>query len=220
MKRLLLIIAIAVTVLLIAPVVVKAATGGEVDLYAMIQDLFVRIEEQDDEIAQLKDRIDELETELEGAEEPEPEPEPEPGGTEEPAPIPDTEPAPQEPEPEPKEPVNPYAHLSLDGVHVASRGYYAVFGLWEIDLGTTDIDLRVQPWKGLAYKGYVPTNGKLIAYDEGELTRIKDDLGSLDIEYTIADLDVDPLFHEMTDGVKIGSRTDVINYIESKIAGD
>ena len=190
MKRLLVIITV-LAVLLAAPVVVKAATEGEVDLYQMVIDLLTRVDEQEGEIAILTAKIDELE---EGNITPEPEPEPEP----EPDPI---------PEPEP----NPYAHLNVNDVHVATGDYEILFARWRLDVGdykdpTGRLDIR--------------DGGYVLAFVQAELDLAEGILGEEEVDYTVTDLHVDPLFYQMVDGVKIGSRSEAIAYIEAKIAGN
>lgn len=128
MKRLLVITSIALIILLVAPLGVKAATGGEVDLYQMVADLLFRIGQQEEEMERMQARINELEQQLnqeptEPTEEPITEPE------ENPDPVP-----PQEPEPEPEPEPNRYSHLKLEDVYVSMSNYKAAFAKWRIDI--------------------------------------------------------------------------------------
>jgi len=202
MKRLLVIITV-LAVLLAAPVVVKAATEGEVDLYQMVIDLLTRVDEQEGEIAILTAKIDELE---EGTVtlEPEPAPEPEPEPIQEPETPPEPEPI-QEPEP------NPYAHLNVNDVHVATGDYEILFARWRLDVGD---------YKDESLRLYVYDGGYVLAFTQAELDLAEGILGEEGVDYTVSDLHVDPLFYQMVDGVKIGSRSEAIAYIEAKIAGN
>lgn len=199
MKRLLVIITV-LAVLLTAPVVVKAATEGEVDLYQMVIDLLTRVDEQEGEIAILTAKIDELE---EGTVTPEPEPAPEP----EPEPIQEPE-TPPEPEPIQEPEPNPYAHLNVNDVHVATGDYEILFARWRLDVGD---------YKDESLRLYVYDGGYVLAFTQAELDLAEGILGEEGVDYTVSDLHVDPLFYQMVDGVKIGSRSEAIAYIEAKI---
>lgn len=205
-------IAIVIAILLISPLAVKAATDGEVDLYAMVTELFVRVENLEAENEDLRAKVDDLtgqlgqvsqgdgsELNVTGEEEPasdsgnltnEPiqpasEPEPEPANEPE-----------KTTEPEPPPP-NPYKDLSLSGVHVAMIDYRAAFGEWEIT-----------------------ANGETtICFSSKEKDHYEARYTEQEIEFTTKSLSVDSRLYDITAGKKFGSRTEVINYIESVIAG-
>jgi len=222
MRRLLEVTAVAVlvlTFLLAGPAVVKAATDGDVDLYQMIADLLTKVDEQEEEIGQMQERIDELEGQVEEQTTP-PGPEPEPIEEDPTEPEPDPEPAlpPEDdpepaPEPEPEPEPNPYAHLSLDDVHAAMIDYDAVFGKWQIKVNEK-IDENV----ALFLADYVFSDAKVI-YTEKELGHEKEKLADYGIaDYIITELHVDPLFYEIVEGKTFGSRSDVIAYLDSRIS--
>lgn len=218
-KKIAAIIILSLIILLLSPFAVKAATDGEVDLYAMIAELFARTEAQEARIAELEadvaeqqQKIAELEQggAVEGEEKgagggtedpPAPPPQqPEPEPDLDPEPEPDPEP-PKEPDPPapPPPPPNPYADLSLSGVHVVMIDYRAAFGEWGIEA----------------------ENGETyICFSEKEKNLYESRLSEQGIGFTVKDLSVDPRLYEITAGKKFGSRTEVINYIEAVIAGE
>lgn len=120
LKKTAIILALIVAFLVLAPLTVKYASAGEIDLFAMLQDLIFRVDTQEARVAELEERIAELEAgEPEEPETGEPADPEEPGdgggsappGDESPDPpgdggsgdpAPDPTPAPEpEPEPEP-----------------------------------------------------------------------------------------------------------------------
>jgi hypothetical protein len=230
-KRKALVIAFAaIAILLLSPFAVKAATGGEIDLYAMLQELFTRVEAQDElladqaaqieaqgtEMAELKDRLAAVE-----AQEPSAPPASDPGNsgggsggsTPDPGPNPAPEPDP-EPEPDPApapEKINPYRNCTLDGVHVCTIDGMAHFGKWLIDVGGTEIE---------RLSGIVAVDGKVICFTNREKDRAEAYLTGEGIAFTTTPIPVDPLLYEIVAGKVFGSRTDAIKYIESVIAGD
>ena len=216
-KRKALTITVAViAVLLLSPFAVKAATGGEIDLYAMLQELFSRVEAQDEliaeqaaqleaqsaEMAELKERVAAVETQ----EPPEPPNNPGNGSSTDPAP----EPPPNEP-PAPEPEVNPYRNCTLAGVHTCTIDGIAHFGKWLIDVGGTEIE---------RLSGIVAVDGKVICFTNREKDRAEAYLTGEGIAFTTTPIPVDPLLCEIVAGKVFGSRTDAIKYIESVIAGD
>ena len=229
-KRKALVIAFAaIAILLLSPFAVKAATGGEIDLYAMLQELFTRVEAQDElladqaaqieaqgtEMAELKDRLAAVE-----AQEPSAPPASDPGNsgggsggsTPDPGPNPAPEPDP-EPEPDPApapEKINPYRNCTLDGVHVCTIDGMAHFGKWLINVGGADLG---------RFCGMVTSEG-IICFTDREKDRTESYLTGEGIDFTTTPIPVDPLLYEIVAGKVFDSRTDAINYIESVIAGD
>lgn len=216
-----------IAVLLLSPLAVKAATGGEIDLYAMLQELFSRIEAQDEliaeqaaqleaqsaEMAELKERVAAVE---ETQEPPEPPDDPGNGGgsgsgssaPNDPTPNEPPAPTPNEPEPEPE--VNPYRNCTLAGVHVCTLDGVAHFGKWLIDAGGADLGRPC---------GMVTGEG-IICFTDREKDRMESYLTGEGIDFTTTPIPVDPLLYEIVAGKVLGSRTDAINYIEAVIAGD
>lgn len=205
MKRLLVITSIALIILLVAPLGVKAATGGEVDLYQMVADLLFRIGQQEEEMERMQARINELEQQLnqeptEPTEEPITEPE------ENPDPVP-----PQEPEPEPEPEPNRYSHLKLEDVYVSMSNYKAAFAKWRID-----INEELDDKQRMLYSEYML--GKVHVATEKELEFHEKKLEQIGItDYTITELHVDPLFYEIVEGKTFGSRSDVLAYLDAVI---
>lgn len=215
-KRKALTITVAViAVLLLSPFAVKAATGGEIDLYAMLQELFSRVEAQDEliaeqaaqleaqsaEMAELKERVAAVETQ----EPPEPPNNPGNGSSTDPAP----EPPPNEP-PAPEPEVNPYRNCTLAGVHTCTIDGIAHFGKWLINVGGADLG---------RFCGMVTSEG-IICFTDREKDRTESYLTGEGIDFTTTPIPVDPLLCEIVAGKVFDSRTDAINYIESVIAGD
>lgn len=60
-KKIGIISAIILSVLIAAPFIVKVASAGEVDIYAMVYELISRVDAQDEEIGELKVRMANLE---------------------------------------------------------------------------------------------------------------------------------------------------------------
>ena len=229
MKRKGIIIAIAVFLLLMTPFAVKAATDGEVDLYAMIFNLETRVDEMETENKELQDRVAELEgTTQEPLTETTAETTTEiivKEPTQEPAPVKTTEPTTTttdtttittEPEPvvetEPiaePEPVNPYANVTLSGVNLCTVDGVVHFSEWLIKWDDADVDI-------IRLDGVPTTNG--IESIDWDKNRNESELVKMNVEYTITPIYVDPLLKEMVAGKTFGSRTEAINYIESKIA--
>lgn len=215
-KRKALVIAFAaIAILLLSPFAVKAATGGEIDLYAMLQELFTRVEAQDEllaeqaaqleaqsaEMAELKERVAAVETQ----EPPEPPNNPGNGSSTDPAP----EPPPNEP-PAPEPEVNPYRNCTLAGVHTCTIDGIAHFGKWLINVGGADLG---------RFCGMVTSEG-IICFTDREKDRTESYLTGEGIDFTTTPIPVDPLLYEIVAGKVFGSRTDAIKYIESVIAGD
>ena len=210
-----------IAVLLLSPFAVKAATGGEIDLYAMLQELFTRVEAQDEliadqaaqieaqgaEMAELKDRLAAVE-----AQEPSAPPAGDPGnsggGSGGSTPDPEPNPAP-EPDPEPEE-INPYRNCTLTGVHVCTIDGVAHFGKWLIDAGVAEIR---------RFHGVV-VDGKILCFTDREKDRAEAYLTGEGIDFTTTPIPVDPLLYEIVAGKVFGSRTDAIKHIEAVIAGD
>ena len=234
MKRKGIIIAVTVFLLLMTPFAVKAATDGEVDLYAMIFNLETRVDEVEAENKELQDRV----AELEGAtQEPDTETtsetttetiteEPTQEPTQEPAPAKTTEPTTTttdttttttEPEPvvEPEpiiepEPVNPYADVTLSGVHVATYSSVAVFGKWSVNIGVAEVDPSAMPG--------ILIGSAVICFTDQEKEMTESKLANMGIPFTTSAIPIDTLLYEIVAGKTFGSRTEAINYIESKIA--
>ncbi|NLA05770.1 MAG: hypothetical protein GX881_08690 [Firmicutes bacterium] len=70
-KKIGIISAIVLTVLIAAPFIVKVASAGEVDIYAMVYELISRVDAQDEEIGELKVRMASLEEGEDAAQDPE-----------------------------------------------------------------------------------------------------------------------------------------------------
>lgn len=219
--KVLLIAAAVIVALAVGPIIVKAATDGEVDLYG---DLYAQLQAALERIGILEARVAELEAERGETEEGEPteapadDPaadEPEGDSPEEPS-LPasgegsepgDSHPA-VPPEPEPY--VNPYAHLTLDGVHVCTIDGVAHFARWLFNTGGANIGLVAD----------MIAADKAICFTESEKIKIEDYLTSDNITYTVTALHVDPLFDQIVAGKIFSSRTKAMEYINSVIAGD
>jgi len=260
-KKTIAIVAVVLIVLIATPVIVKAATDGEVDLYAMIVELFTRVEaqeakstEQESELEALRQRVAELEGEIgeeEGDEaegsgagewpqeqepaapaptDPDPgsDPAPEqPGGEDggqDPAPAqpdpeftldPDPEP---EPDPTPTPPsLNPYADLSLDGVHIIMVDGRAMFGRWLVAFNVAEAQNNHERLM-IGFFGVLTSEG-IVAFNDGDLEACQERLTHFGIPFTVSEIYIDPRFYEIVEGKTFESRTKAIDYIESVIAG-
>lgn len=217
--------AIVLIALLASPVVVKAATDGEVDLYAMIMELFARVEEQEVKTVEQDVRVTEQEarlaeqdariaeqkaelTELRQiiAELPAPMP---PATPPPPVPEPESEPTPPPP---PLPPPNPYRNCTLSGVHVATLGDTAYFGKWLIDVGGVDVSMIALP--------IITTREGLVCFTDQARDISESRLTDAKIHFSMSAIPIDPLLVQMVAGKKFGSRTEAINYIEAKIRGE
>ena len=84
LKKTLIVLGVLVMFFFVAPITVKVASAGEIDLFAMVQQLLFRVDQQEAKISELEGRVGLLEAGQEPeepeelGEEPEPEPEPEP----------------------------------------------------------------------------------------------------------------------------------------------
>lgn len=148
-KKIFLIAAIILIVLFVSPLAVKAATDGEVEIYAMVAELFARVESLEAENEGLRTEVDSLKGQLEQASLSS-----EDGGqtaemgtlSEPVNPVNEPVQTTSEPEPEPEPPPpppNPYANCSLSGVHVCTIDGVCHFGKWKIkidDPGEADIN--------------------------------------------------------------------------------
>ena len=219
MRRKLSIGLVVLILLLLAPFIVKAATDGEVDIYAMVFNLEARVDRLEAEKEELQDRVAELEDDTEtaiteeGHQEEYREDDVESlGATKEPA---TKEPASKEPttaeEPrdEESEPVSPYKGLSLSGVHVATMDGKVAFGQWEIIIDDEFDKIETESLGAV--------DGIIICYTEAERQAIENTLTQKDLSYMVRKLGVDPLLVEMVKGKTFGSRSEAIAYIESKI---
>lgn len=81
LKQTLIVLGVLVLFFFVAPLTVKVASAGEIDLFAMVQQLFTRVDEQEARIAELEEKLEELEGSKE-QEEPAPQEPGEPGSSE------------------------------------------------------------------------------------------------------------------------------------------
>jgi len=81
LKKTAITLALIVAFFILAPLTVKYVSAGEIDLFALVQQLFTRVDEQEARIAELEEKLEELEGSKE-QEEPAPQEPGEPGSSE------------------------------------------------------------------------------------------------------------------------------------------
>ena len=232
-----LIITAAALAIGLTPVAVKAATGGEVDIYseiwAAITALSGRVDAQDDliaeqaaEIEELRELLAEAEEEAGETEEVEEEGEgqqsgesaspPPPAGTPSSSDDDGSGDAAGDPESEPY--VNPYAHLSIDHLHIATADGVARFGDYRIKGNLPKKSAGVNNPPGPPPFPIIGGDG--ICFGSRELSRAKKWLDNEGATYTVEAIYIDPLLYEIVAGKKFHDGPDVARrYINRVIAG-
>ena len=228
-----LIITAAALAIGLTPVAVKAATGGEVDIYseiwAAITALSGRVDAQDEVIAEQAAELEELRgllTEAQGeseAEEGEEGPEgstPPPASSSPPASTPGEggggDGAAGEPEPEPY--INPYAHLNIDHLYIATADGVPRFSDYRVkgNLPTKSSGVNNPPGP----PPFLIISGDGICFGKKDLDRAEKWLDGEGATYTVEAIYVDPLLYEIVAGKKFHDGPDVARrYINRVIAG-
>lgn len=220
--KIVLVVMAAVAALALAPVAIKAATDGEVDIYAdlleMLAVLSGRVSSLEAEVAELKAEKAEREAAEEEPEEPpaDPqEPEEQGGGSEGGSPPVDGDPPPDgDPPAEPEPQVNPYAHLNIDHLQICTIDGVPHFGIYRIEADfPAPSSHRYYP---------VRDDGAVICFTERDKDRTVAWLIGDELEYTIKPIHVDPLIYEIIKGKKFYDHgpEEARLYINKVIAGE